>query len=417
MNQIIAGIDFADDGTLRVAEPPTDPRFSAPLSGLYWQILDEATGKVIRSRSLWDAQLVVPADKPSDGVAQLVETRGPDNHLLLAVDREVREAAHDDRLLRILVGLDHAEIDKASQEFGRDIVPSLAILAAVLILAAWLQVAIGLRPMERIRHGLGEIVAGRSARMTTEVPDELRPLVQEINRLLESQAQVLAKARAKAADLAHGLKTPLQVLSADIRALRSKGEAKIAGDIDQVATTIRRHVERELARSRAASGAGIRIRNCRVHEVAQRVVEVIRRTPQGERLEFRIKGDPDVTAWIDEVDLAEILGNLAENASRFARSEVTIDASAADTTTRIVVEDDGPGIPEDARTSALIRGGRLDLNSDGAGLGLAIVSDIVEAYSGTIRLEGASAGLRVSIALPKASREPRREDSSALSHA
>ena len=105
---------------------------------------------MIRSRSLWDAQLPVPADKPAGGGAQLVEIKGPEGRLLVAVDREVREAAHNDRSFRILVALDHREVDAASQEFGEDIVPSLGILAGVLIMAAWLQVAIGLRPLERI---------------------------------------------------------------------------------------------------------------------------------------------------------------------------------------------------------------------------------------------------------------------------
>src|SRR4051794_23583906 len=161
MNEIIASLEVSDDGRVSVAQPPTDPRFSAPLSGLYWQVVDEATGNVIRSRSLWDTQLAMPAKPPTDGAVELVETKGPDGGLLVAVDREVREAAHNDRAFRVLVALDHSEVDGALREFGADIVPSLAILAAFLILAAGLQVAIGLRPLERIRHGVGEIVAGR----------------------------------------------------------------------------------------------------------------------------------------------------------------------------------------------------------------------------------------------------------------
>jgi signal transduction histidine kinase len=401
MNQLIAGLAVADDGSANVTEPPTDPRFSAPLSGLYWQVVDEATGNIIRSRSLWDAQLAMPAARSVDGAPQFLEMTGPEGKLLVAVERGVREAAHNDRSFRVVVALDHREVDTASQEFGADIVPSLAILAGVLILAAWLQVAIGLRPLERIRHGLGEIVAGRSSRMATEVPSELGPLVDEINRLLESQAGVLAKARARAADLAHGLKTPLQVLAADIRTLRAKGETTLARDIDQVATTIRRHVERELARSRAASGTQTGLAACRVAEVTRRVVDVVKRTPHGEHLDFVIKADPHVTAWIDEVDLAEILGNLVENASRFAKTRIVIDASATATMTMITVEDDGQGIPEEARMRATERGERLDLTGDGAGLGLAIVSDVVEAYAGTLKLEDASPGLKTIVTLPR----------------
>jgi signal transduction histidine kinase len=403
MNEIIAGLEIAGDGSVNVIQPPTDPRFSAPLSGLYWQVVDEATGSVIRSRSLWDTQLAMPAKPPADGAVQLVETKGPTGGLLVGVDREVREAAHNDRPFRVLVALDHREVDEALQEFGADIVPSLAILAAFLIIAAGLQVAIGLRPLEKIRQGVGEIVAGRSSRMTTEVPSELRPLVGEINRLLESQAEVLGKARTRASDLAHGLKTPLQVLAADVRALRAKGEATMAHDIDQVATTIRRHVERELARSRAAPSTGTRLAACRVAEVARRVVDVVKRTPRGEHLDFIIKAVPDVTAWIDEVDLAEILGNLVENASRFAKAKVVIEASSTGTMTTIAVEDDGQGIPVEARKSAMARGERLDIGGDGTGLGLAIVSDVVEAYAGTLKLEDARPGLKAVVTLPSRS--------------
>ena len=399
MNQIIAGLEIAGDGNVNIAEPPTDPRFSVPFSGLYWQAV-EATGNIIRSRSLWDAQLAMPTERAPTGAAQFLEMKGPEARLLVAVERDVREAAHNDRSFRLLVALDHLEVDAASQEFGADIVPSLAILACVLILAAWLQVAIGLRPLERIRHDVGEIVAGRSSRMATEVPSELRPLVDEINRLLDSQAGVVAKVGA--ADLAHGLKTPLQVLAADIGTLRAKGETTVASDIDQVAAMIRRHVERKLARSRVASGAGTRLVACSVAEVARRVVDVVKRTPRGEHLEFIMKVAPEVTAWIDEVDLAEILGNLIENASRFARSRILIEASATATTTTVTIADDGPGIPEEAKMRARVRGERLDLSGDGAGLGSAIVSDVLEAYGGTFGLEDACPGLKISVRLPRA---------------
>ena len=165
---------------------------------------------------------------------------------------------------------------------------------------------------------------------------------------------------------------------------------------------IRRHVERELARSRVASGAGTRLVACSVAEVARRVVDVVKRTPRGEHLEFIMKVAPEVTAWIDEVDLAEILGNLIENASRFARSRILIEASATATTTTVTIADDGPGIPEEAKMRARVRGERLDLSGDGAGLGLAIVSDVLEAYGGTFGLEDACPGLKISVRLPRA---------------
>ena len=144
------------------------------------------------------------------------------------------------------------------------------------------------------------------------------------------------------------------------------------------------------------------------------VVDVVKRTPQGEHLEFIMSAAPDVTACIDEVDLAEILGNLIENASRFARSRIVIKASDSAMMTTIAIEDDGPGIPEEARMRAMARGERLDLSSDGAGLGLAIVADVVEAYAGTLTLEDASPGLRTVVTLPSSQRRPPRQTESLL---
>jgi signal transduction histidine kinase len=235
-------------------------------------------------------------------------------------------------------------------------------------------------------------------RLSADAPTELKPLTGEINRLLDAQDTALARARSAAADLAHGLKTPLQVLSADIRRLREKGDTAIADEIDEIAGTIRRHVERELARARAAPR---RSAHCVVAEVAGRVLGVVRRTPRAEGLDFDTAAIPErLTAPIDEADLSEILGNLVENAVRFAKSVVRIEADDLDGSTRIAVSDDGPGIPAERRAQALARGGRLDLRGDGAGLGLAIVADVVEAYGGRLELEDAAPGLRAVVTLP-----------------
>ncbi len=397
LNQLIAGVAIAEDGVVSVARPPTDPRFQVPLSGLYWQVIDESTRRTIRSRSLWDASLDAPPVSASAGT-QSLEIRGHDGGLLIALQREIREATHADRPLRVIVAIDHREVEVASREFGQDLLPSLAILSAVLILAAWVQVAVGLRPLERLRRAVGDVMANRKSRLDTDVPREVQPLADEINRLLEAQADALVKARSSAADLAHGLKTPLQVLAADIRALRDRGQADLAENIAEVAGTIRRHVDRELTRRRTAPAPGS---TSAFADVAGRVVNVVRRTPRGETIEFIIDAVPGQAVAMDETDLSEVLGNLVENASRFGRSRIVIAARETATTTNIEVADDGPGIPEDAKSAVLARGARLDLRGDGAGLGLAIVADVVEVYGGKLSLEDAGPGLRAVIHIPR----------------
>ena len=228
----------------------------------------------------------------------------------------------------------------------------------------------------------------------------MQPLAEEINRLLDAQEKALARARSRATDLAHGLKTPLQVLSADIRALRKKGETELADEIEKSAGAIRRHVERELARARLAPGVSGKA-SSRVFEVATGVIAVVRRTPAGQRLVFDVNVAADFTAPIDEGDLSEILGNLIENASRFAKSSVRVDASKMAGEVTISVTDDGPGIPDADRVSALSRGVQLDSKGGGNGLGLAIVSDIIEAYGGRLTMTNATPGLIVTISLPR----------------
>jgi signal transduction histidine kinase len=396
LNQLAASVAVAPDGAVSLARAPTDPRFDTPLSGLYWQIETVASGALLRSRSLWDSTLQVPQTARPDS-----EMEGPDGTLLISVVRTIALGSGSDAVsVRIVVAEDHADIDAARSDFGFDLVPALAILALVLIVAAWVEVTVGLLPLERLRRAVSDIVAGRSSRLADGVPREVQPLAGEINRLLDGQDKALVKARSRAADLAHGLKTPLQVLAADVRALRTRGEETVANEIDEVADAIRRHVERELARARVAAGEGTPAVS-RVAEVAARVVSVVKRTPRGEELAFDIAASDETTAPVDDADLSEVLGNLIENAARFARTTVRVAASAGAEGTTIAVSDDGPGIPPDQIEAALKRGGRVDGRGGGTGLGLAIVSDLVEAYGGTLSVENCAPGLKVSVTFPR----------------
>ncbi len=396
LNQLIVATSVASDGTLSVSGGPYDPRFSTPLSGLYWQVDAPGDATSVRSRSLWESALDLGA-LPADGRLHTTEVAGPEKRRLFVVDRVIHDASG--KTFRVAVAEDHRSVAIATSEFAAELVPSLAILAAVLILAMWLQVTVGLRPLERLRLAVSKVVTGDSARLEATVPTEVQPLADEINHLLDAQAKALARARSGATDLAHGLKTPLQVLSGDIRKLREKGETRIADEIDTVAQSIRRHVDRELARVRVAPAAAVKAARSDVAGVASRVISVVKRTPQGEQLTFAVDAPPGIAAAIDEADLAEILGNLIENAARYAKAGVRVSAEDCDSATRITVADDGPGIPDQAHAAALARGVRLD-TSGGTGLGLAIVSDVVEAYGGALDIANAAPGLSVTVTLP-----------------
>ena len=389
LDQIVAGLERGAGGELAVVTPPADPRFAQPLSGLYWQI--RARDAVLRSRSLWDATLALPSDS-ADAAVHRHRVAGPDGAELVLLERRV---VLPSRLgggeMQAAVAVDAAEIATATRAFAVDLVPYLGVITLFLIAAAYGQVAVGLRPLAAVRAQLAAIRAGKARRLGQAFPDEILPLASEVDALLEARETQLERARARAADLAHGLKTPLQVLAGDIERLRAKGDNAIASGIEQVATTMGRHVDRELARARIAAGRPDA--RARVAEVVERVVAVVARTPAGERVAWSIDIPATATAWIDPDDLAEAIGNLVENAARHARTTVTVRAREGAGSTDIIVADDGPGIPPERLDEALLRGGQLDRSGGGAGLGLAIVRDIAEAWGGRFDLRTGPAGL------------------------
>jgi signal transduction histidine kinase len=385
-----------------------EPRFLEPLSGLYWQIAVEPHGPLLRSRSLWDTALDLPLDRLADGEVHQHTIAGPGGSSLLVVERSVALPAHlGGRSVRVAVAVDRTEIHVAGRAFAADLMPSLALLAVFLVAAAWVQVVVGLRPLEAVRQKLGEVRAGREMRLGTAFPDEVRPLSAEVDHLLDAQDAAIARARARAADLAHGLKTPLTILASDAEELRARGEIRLAEEIAAVTDSMRRHVERELARARA--GIGARLGAARpVRPVVEQVVGVLRRTPRGHDLEWAIDVPDDLRSPVEPQDLAEILGNLAENAAKWAAAKVSIEGHLEAETVAIGVADDGPGVPEDQIATVLARGERLDEAQPGSGLGLAIVRDLAEAYDGSLalgrsQLGGLLAEVRFPVERPNAS--------------
>jgi len=401
LNQLVSSLARASDGTLDIGVPPAEPRFLQPLSGLYWQIAEEGTNTVLRSRSLWDATLPLPPDVPGAGEVHHHTIPGPGGVSLLAVERRiVLPASLGSGTIRAAVAVDRREVHAAGLAFASDLVPSLALLASVLIAAAWIQVGVGLRPLDAVRRRLAQVRSGEAGRLGSAFPDEVRPLAAEVDHLLDEQEKAIAHARMRAADLAHGLKTPLTVLSAIAQELRDRGDTCLAGEIATITTGMRRHVERELVRART----GLRTRSGSVQPVrpvVEQVIGVLRRSPQGQRLSWEVEGTDSIKVRMDAQDLAEILGNLAENAGAWAVGTVRIASRQDGNAVVLQVEDDGPGVPEDQIETVLARGGRLDETRPGTGLGLAIVGDLVEAYGGSFSLRRSSlGGLLAEVRLP-----------------
>lgn len=396
LDQVIAGLERRGDA-LVLATPPADPRFSRPYGGLYWQI--EAGATDLRARSLWDYALPLPEDTPQDGAPHVHQVPGPQGGPVLVLERRV---SLPDSLgggaARAAVAMEAADLVQARRDFARDMTPYLALLALVLVAAGWAQLVVGLRPLRRLGARLSDLRRGDSARMGTDWPGEVQPLAAGMDALLAEREADIERARARAGDLAHGLKTPLQALMGETARLRDAGHGTAADAIESVADAMQRHVTRELARTRSAARA--RHARADVGQVVERVISVLRRTPEGGRLDWQVSGARGLMAMIDESDLAEALGALAENAAHHAVMRVTVLVSKSDDgRVHLELADDGPGIPEARLVDLMRRGARLDESGPGEGLGLAIARDIVEGAGGCLRLENGARGLRVTVVL------------------
>jgi len=401
LNQLVGSLRLTPGTGISLMREPVDPRFQAVFGGLYWQVDDLTTNTQLRSRSLWDTQLSVPGDMLQPSQTHIHDLPGPQQSNLLAHETMVLLSAPDgDHEVRLSVAIDRAELNALATGFAKDLAPVLAILGSVLMLGFLFQIGEGLRPVHHVLSGVSEVRNGTRKRLAADgVPKEIAPLVEEVNALLDAQDLAISRARDRAANLAHGLKTPLSALTSDIERLRIKGETEIADDISELAHRMRRHMERELARARLRHGRSQE--RTRLKPIVDGIFRALKRTPAGEDLELRNDTEVTVAVPIDADDLNELVGNLAENAVRFARSQVLVNADILADTVVIRISDDGPGLDQAGMANAHRTDQRLDQSDMGAGLGLAISSDIIDSFGGQLHLgRSPLGGLEVRISIP-----------------
>jgi signal transduction histidine kinase len=396
LDQVIAGLERGPDG-LDLARPPADPRFARPYGGLYWQIAE--AGDIRRSRSLWDSALDLPADTLGDGALHVHRLPGPDGAELLVLERSITLPARlGGGAVRAAVAMEASGADRGAPRLhGRS--GALSGSPGAGADGGGLGAAVGgSAPVARPRRADRRVAHGRAERMGEDWPQELRPVAAEIDDLLSARDAETERARARAADLAHGLKTPLQALMGEAERLRRDGATARAEGIEDTARAMRRTVDRELARARTAARAADASADPAL--VADRLIAVLRRTPDGAGLEWRQEIPPGLSVALHEADLAEAMGALLENAARHARGVVVLSALREGGRLVLSIADDGPGIPEPGRAALMQRHARAD--ETGSGLGLSIASDIAGAAGGALTLDGAAGGLTARLALPLA---------------
>lgn len=400
LTQIAARLSFDQLGKPQLDSKLADPRFDNIYSGLYWQITNMTAGQTVRSRSLWDIELELQPPVPGSSIVHTHYINGPESSSLLVHERSlIFRSPVGPQSVRLIVGLDLAELEKLSSEFAVEVALALLLLGVFLLLAAWFQVAMGLSPLALVQKSVAAIRNGTASRISADLPPEVSPLADEVNDLLAAQEVIVQKAKRRADNLAHGFKTPLTALISDIRRLRDKGETEIAADIEATSQIMRRQIDRELtkARIREARNAS----SVKILPVLDGIVATLRRTPDGEKKSIQIECNRNLDAQVEKDDLNEILGNLLENAVKHAKSRVVVKAFVVDQFVAFEIEDDGSGISNMLRETVQKRGARLDQTVAGTGLGLAIVNDVLEVYHQTLDLRGSPiGGLKACFLLP-----------------
>ncbi|WP_345793499.1 sensor histidine kinase [Thauera sp. JM12B12] len=398
-------LDVDDRPALRGAL--SDPRFARPYSGLYWQIdgIDPDRRGALRSRSLWDGVLVVPGDRPADGERHVHQAEGPDGARLQLVEQALHPAERPELRLRLIVAANAALIDEPVARFNRLLVLALGLLAGGLAVAALVQVRVGLRPLARLRDGLAAVRDGRVGAIQGRFPAEVQPLVDEFNAVLVRNAEVVERARTHAGNLAHAVKTPLAVLAnAAEQAADDAAAATLARLVREQVGLARTQVEHHLARARAAAAVGVPGQRTPLRPVIEGLLRLMGKVHAARALQFELSAcDPQLAFRGEAQDLHEMLGNLIDNASKWAARQVRVQVDVHGSELVVRIDDDGPGLRAEAREAVFARGVRADERTPGSGLGLSIVRELAQLYGGGVALLASPlGGLRAELRLPLA---------------
>lgn len=403
VKQLAATLEINAQDRPLLAVPLADARFERPLSGLYWQI-EDANLVVLRSRSLWDQTLALPKLDPTVHRPKSYEITGPDGEQLVARTQTIfLQSPTGDRAFRLAAALNTKEIRAAKAAFTDDLLWALGLLGLTLLIASGAQIFFGLRPLGQIRQRINDVRTGAATRLEGAFPKEVQSLVTEVNALMAANDQAVARARDSAADLAHGLKTPLAVMQAEGRRLAEKNETEAADEISEQVEQMRLRVERHLAAVRMKGQSTGAVGRTNLQDAFEKIINAMRTQPGGDALKWDMETDNEMTVAMDSQDFFEVFGNILDNARKWAAGRVGIRAEQTDDATIIEICDDGPGVPEEKISDILRRGRRLDEQKTGAGLGLAIAMKVLDAYGADILLNrNIPTGLKISVSIPVA---------------
>ncbi|HEX4712174.1 ATP-binding protein [Phenylobacterium sp.] len=398
-----------DDGQV-FAPPLTDERALRAYSGRYWEIAEPtADGKIrpiARSHSLFDTVLRAPPDlvarlKAKPGQSIHYNTTGPQNEPLRARAQQNWLKDRKEPVI-FLAAEDRSSVDRDVRAFVAATAAAFVLMAALLIVAIVIQVRVGLRPLFSLQNEVSSVRRGKAERLAGTYPSELTPLADELNALVDHNRQVVDRQRTHVGNLAHALKTPISVMIAEA----GQRPGPLAELVTRQAEAMRQQVDHHLRRARAAARMQGQGERTSVAEVLDELTRTLQRIFRDKGVAIDWDAADDLYFLGERQDMLEIAGNAVENACKWCRSRVKVraEAGAADPARfRLVVEDDGLGLPPEQRAEVLQRGARLDETAPGSGLGLSIIDELARAYGGALKLgDSGLGGLRLEVDLPRA---------------
>jgi signal transduction histidine kinase len=397
---LISATDDEGDVDESAVEGSAGGSFSRPLSGWYWEVRDAKDGHAVDWSESLSFDILPVEDMPTEAdPSRTLTFEASGGRQLRALEQLV--TLGNDHTFAILVAGDTDEMQGDIRDFGNSVVRWLGGIAILLALGTALLVRWGLRPLRRVREDLNKIREGDIPYLEGDYPSEIEPLVQDLNALIDSNREIVERARTHVGNLAHALKTPLAVLQNET----ASGEGPLTAKVSEQVAVMRDQIEHHLNRARMAAQANVIGAVTPIAPVIAGLARVMGKLHQERQLEIQTTVAPELRFRGEKQDFEEMTGNLFDNACKWAASRVRVSARRRDVGRRaflaILIEDDGPGLPAERRDAALSRGLRLDESKPGSGLGLSIVVELARIYGGSLKLETSElGGLSALLTLP-----------------
>ncbi|MBA3910148.1 MAG: sensor histidine kinase [Rhodobacter sp.] len=404
--QIVVALSNVADDPGRLGELIFDPMYQTPFSGRYWQVIG-ADGQIYTSASLFGATLPVPTAR-SNGLS-VMDSLGPEDEPLRTAYQII--TLEDGSEWNVAVTESRAGLIAERAETRRSLIAAFALVAMLGIFTALLQTAAIIGPLDKLRKDVAQRWVRDEELSESDYPEEVAPLVGDINGLLQRNRDIVGRSRRQAADLAHALKTPSAILRNELAALSESNHDmhKALDALDRVDAQL----ARSLARIRMSNTGEATFARTDLSNSVDRLSRLFGAMAKREGKRIATVCDPDLSIRVDAQDIEEVMGNLLDNALKWCRHSIALTARKLPHGIEVLIEDDGQGIAQSDRTEALQSGGRLDTSKPGTGLGLAIANDLLHAYDATLALESSErlGGLAVRILLPGRLVRPKPEPS------